>query len=123
MGKLLGHGPVKMFEIAGAHPQPFALTFSLNMHLKIDVESMPIFFAQVFQRRGFLHRSFFAERRKRAHGDHPGGNAGRKVFGVEGTQWLVFPFLNITGRPVINQDHAEDVVIGFINGNRITLTG
>lgn len=39
---------------------------------------------------------------------------------VEWAQWDVFPSLDITGAPIVHQDNSEDVVLGVIDGNRVS---
>ncbi len=41
---------------------------------------------------------------------YPGGDGGRERFTEEGPQGNVFPRLDVTGTPVVDQNHAEDVV-------------
>lgn len=45
-------------------------------------------------------------------GDDPGGDGGVKAFSEEWSEWDVFPFLNVAGAPVVEEDHAEDVILG-----------
>lgn len=41
------------------------------------------------------------------------------ILAVEGTKWCHFPLLYVPCAPVVQEDKAEDVVIGFISCNRL----
>ena len=49
--------------------------------------------------------------------DNPGGNAGCKALPQERAKRLVFPGLDVSGRPVVEEGEAEDVRVGLADGN------
>jgi len=51
------------------------------------------------------------------HRGDPRGDGGGEAFGEEGTEGLVFPGLNVAGRPVIEKSQAEDVLRRVGDGN------
>lgn len=53
-----------------------------------------------------------AEGFESGHGSDPGGDGGGEAFGEEGAERLVFPGLDVAGRPVVEEADAEDMVRG-----------
>lgn len=47
---------------------------------------------------------------ERCHGGDPRGDGGGETFCEEGTEGLVFPGLDVAGRPVVEKAYAEDVL-------------
>ena len=53
------------------------------------------------------------------HGHNPRRNGRTKVLGRERTQRHILPLLNVPGRPVIHENHAENVLVGPLHPNRL----
>lgn len=52
---------------------------------------------------------------QRIHGNHPRCDCGSEVLPKERSEWNVFPFLYVTGTPVVHQDHAKDMFVGLLH--------
>jgi len=51
------------------------------------------------------------------HGDDPGGDGGGEAFAEEWAEGLVLPGLDVAGGPVVEEGDAEEVLLGFGDGN------
>lgn len=50
-------------------------------------------------------------------GDHPRGDGGCPIFRIKRPQRNVFPFLDVSGTPVVDNDKPENMVDSFIHRN------
>jgi len=60
------------------------------------------------------------ERAKRIKRHHPRADRSSEILSCEGAKGDIFPFLDISGGPVIHEDEAEEVVVGFGHCQRTT---
>lgn len=75
---------------------------------------------EVGERRGVTGRARIrrdAEGRQGLEGDDPGGERRGEVLGEERPQGLVFPRLDVAGRPVVEEGDPEELLGGLADGN------
>jgi hypothetical protein len=78
---------------------------------------------EIRQRNRVILRASAGGAEKRTEGiksHHPRANRSSEILGSKRTKGDVFPFLDITGRPVIHEDEAKEVVVGFGHYQRAT---
>src|ERR1700733_12462463 len=61
-----------------------------------------------------------SKRRKRFRCNNPRGNTGHEILCQERAERLIFPGLDISRRPVVEQAEAGDMARSFIDWNRMT---
>ena len=59
-----------------------------------------------------------AKRLERVERDHPRRDRRREALGEKRTERLVFPRLDVARRPVVQQAHAEHVLLGLVDRDR-----
>ncbi len=126
----LRHRPVKFFEISLAQAEwrdparAHLCTGNLHFEREIDGASRPILRRiEIRQRRGVAlrtHKERCAIRSERFHWYHPRRDAGCEALAQKRAERLVFPGLYIAGRPVVDQADAEDVILGGLDGDRLS---
>ncbi|MNI40200.1 hypothetical protein D3C73_944110 [compost metagenome] len=104
----------------------FAHVFSEQQHFQFDVQCASGLVATVEQVRQRLRVSFRSsrlstpKRLQRFGGHDPRRYAGDETFGQERAQRLVFPGLDVSRRPVIEQAESSDVLAGVGDGDRLS---
>ena len=53
------------------------------------------------------------------HGDHPRRDGGAQVLGSKRSERDIFPLLDVPRRPVVHQDHSEDVFVGLLSSDGV----
>ena len=61
-----------------------------------------------------------SKRHQGFHRHDPRRDASSEILGQERSQGHVLPLLDVTGRPVVHEDDAEDVLAGFVDGDGVT---
>lgn len=125
----LRHGPVHAAGVAqGQAVRSSALlahALGQQQHFEFDIECTGGLVALVQQVRQWLRvairacRLGAAERLQRFSRDHPRRDGGNEAFGQERPQGLVFPSLDITRRPVVEQAQAGYVLGSIANRDRL----
>src|SRR3954451_3999504 len=64
-------------------------------------------------------RHWLAERGECLRTDDPGADAGQEVLGQERAERLIFPRLDVSRRPVVEQAETGDVIACFPDRNRL----
>ena len=57
------------------------------------------------------------------HGDHPRRDGGAQVLGSKRSERNIFPLLDVPRRPVVHQDHSEDVFVGLLSSDGVAHGG
>src|SRR5690349_19330590 len=100
--------------------------FGLYVNLEIDIETAKIIVAgvaQIFERLRIIRTAFESFRSKRSeclHRHDVWRDRRREILCEKGTERLIFPCLNIASRPVVDETHAEDMILGFPDRDRLT---
>eukprot|EP01139_Manchomonas_bermudensis_P021363 Amastigsp_a682245_60.p2 type:complete len:274 gc:universal Amastigsp_a682245_60:1014-193(-) len=91
-----------------------------DVDLEVDVEDVVVGVAEVRQRRGDLGLCGAFERLECGHGDDPRRDGGAKVLAEERAERHILPLLNVARGPVVEQHHAEKVLLGLCGGDGST---
>src|SRR5437763_649211 len=76
---------------------------------------------EVGQRSRILLGALDAPRLQGIQSHDPRRDGGAETFREEWPEGLVFPPLDIPGRPIIDENEPKNVILGFGNGNRCAL--
>ena len=76
---------------------------------------------EIRQRRGIAcgaRRERRAEGRQRFERHDPRADRAGKILGEERPEWLILPGLHVARRPVVQDAHAEEIIVDFAEWNR-----
>lgn len=109
MSQLLGYWPVHVLEVGCANRVWFLEFWCLYGDVQVDVVWDVVFLLQVFERGWLLVWEWDLAAFKGFKSDDPWGNCWNSVFGSEGAQRNVFPSLEVSETPVIQQHKSKDM--------------
>merc|ERR1719385_76604 len=116
VSKLLLHRPVHVSEVGLRHSAPLPV-LGVDLNIQLDVEGEGIGMAEVWKWCWVLfvvcHRKWLQS----LHGDHPRRDGGPQVLGPKRSERNIFPLLDVPRRPVIHEDHSEDVLVCLLGGD------
>jgi len=98
-----------------------SLTFvGRDVDLEVDVKmALPLLFVEVRKRLGLARDAMSSKRLEGVHQYDPRTNRRAEILAVNGTKRLVFPCLNVTCRPIVHENHAEQVIRCITNPDNV----
>ena len=116
MDELLPDVPVEMAVVGVGQQGPHALR-CLVPRFQRDVEVGRADALQIGQGRGVLRWSLHADRLQGGQRHDRVAHGGREVLAKEGAERDVLPGLDVAGGPIVDEDEALDVAVGFRHGD------
>ena len=99
-------------EIIYSHGFGYQKYFKFYINISMGLICWSVKIRKGFRIFGGAGRYRSAEGLESSHGSDPGGDGGGEAFSEEGAERLVFPRLDVAGRPVVEEAYAEDMVRG-----------
>jgi hypothetical protein len=111
MSQLLGRVPVQLARVRASERQLGARARGHDRDFELDVERPRLVGAQVGQRRRILRSSVHSMRGERLERRDPRRDRGGERLTEERTERLRLPALDLPRAPVVDEQHAEDVLV------------
>ena len=120
MGQLLGRRVVHVAIVGSRNRRGRVRLLGSHVHLELDVIQHRARLVEIRQQRAFAVGCRHPKRLQRRPGDDPGADRRCERLGLEGTQRLILPGLDVTRRPVVEEHVAEDHLVRLGHAHRLS---